>query len=300
MNILKGILLALGVLFVVAILPFNLWDEIQLAETRTATFAAADGAQLYIEGADGDVIVTGVDDLNEVQVNATLITWGNSDREAEENLAAAMLTMEEVDGVVRLIHTPHETGTTTRLRGERGYGLEIGREDEVYFEIKVPRNSSLEIHVVDGDIEIKHINGGIVIDSDDGDAVIRDVVGSFEYASDAGNVEILEFSGSIALTTDDGNVLFSGELVGAEHSVTTVDGDIEMALPSTNALELDVTIDDGDIDSDFPLTLGADSSHYTGAINEPEGGSPQGGSPQGVLRIRVTDDGDMILRELRD
>ena len=271
--ILKGILFAIGVLFMLAILPFNIWKSIELADIQEASFAVNDSVLLNIETGDGRVDIVGVEGLAEVKVMAELRTWGNSDSQARKNLENVDLTMEQSDREVRLVHREQNTNSIHRLEsGGIGYGLEIGREDAVSFQIQVPVG-----------IDIKII-------SDDGDVTIANVQGAIEYISDNGDISMDHFVGSVDVRTDDGDIHFSGELIGAKHEIVTNDGDVEILVPASSSLEIDVSVDDGEISSDFPLTLQGSRNFFKALLND----------SQSTLSITVNDDGDVWLRELAE
>lgn len=272
-NILKGILFAIGVLFMLAIFPFNFWKSIERVETQETSFIVNDSTLLNIETGDGRVDIVGIDGLDEIKVIAEIRTWGNSESQAQENLENVDLTMGKHDGEVRLIHRERDTNSIHRLEsGGIGYGLEIGREDSVSFQIQVPVGIDLKII------------------SDDGDVAIANVQGAIDYISDNGDITMDHFIGSVDVRTDDGDVHFSGELIGPNHEIVTNDGDVEILVSANSSLEIDVSVDDGEITSDFPLTLQGSRNFFKALLND----------SQSTLSITVNDDGDVWLRELTD
>ena len=269
-SVLKGILVGIGILFVIALMPFSFWKSIEATDLREASFSVSDGTTVVIEAGDGQVDIVGIAGATEIKVAAEVQTWGNSESQAQGNLNNVDLIMEQSGNEIKLIHNPQDTNSIHRLEsGGFGYGIEIGRNDRVNFVVEVPLLTNLDIHM------------------DDGNVVINNVEGSIEFYSDNGDVMMDSFVGSVDVHTDDGDIYFTGQLVGSTHSIVTDDGDVELTLPASSSLEIEMEIDDGRLDSDFPLITTGNRKHFRAELND----------SLAKLRITIKDDGDLRLIE---
>lgn len=211
----------------------------------------------------GAVIVTGVD-RNEIRVRART-----------EN------------GAIRFT----SNGTRATLEPASGRGCNDGR-----FEITVPvgtrvsarswsgsvsvkgvrgdletRTQSADVELRDvGRIDVESLSGDVTIQGVAGESAIHTVSGGIDLGGARGDLEIETVSGDIDLRdvvakqirvhTTSGDVSFAGAIQpDGRYEYNTHSGEIRLALPGDVGAQLSIGTFNGGIESDFPITLKADS-----------------------------------------
>lgn len=139
-----------------------------------------------------------------------------------------------------------------RIPNENG-GLEATERDNVVtintgvrgingtdLQVMTPRNFSLHLSTVnDGDIVVKNVNGDMDISNVNGDVTMKDV------------------SGSVVANTVNGNIKVNFEKITPDvpMSFTTLNGDVDVTLPSSAKFTAKMKTDQGDIYTDFNMDL---------------------------------------------
>lgn len=148
-------------------------------------------------------------------------------------------------------------------------------------------NANVAVHSDDGHITVKQIRGNVALATLDGAIEADDVVAnSFTASSNDGHIDAtaLHVVGSGAnanLHTDDGHITVAAEFApGGNYSIASLDGHVNVTLPSTSDLGVTASTDDGRIvrdgktvaDGDGPsntsFTLGAGSGHLHVSTND--------------------------------
>jgi len=117
----------------------------------------------------------------------------------------------------------------------------------------VPADSRLELEVVSGDVSISEVGSRIEVKTVSGDVDITQTSGDVQTKTVSGDVSLDRVSGSLAIETRSGDVdiVPSGPISG---SVSTVGGDVTVALPKDADLILEMDIEeDGEIEVDDDL-----------------------------------------------
>jgi len=162
----------------------------------------------------------------------------------------------------------------------------------VRIEIRLPRESSLDIHSGDGDLAVHGLKGDINISTHDGQIEADSLDGALRATSGDGNMRVQGRFDSLSLKTGDGTIsaqIKQGSQMDSAWSVRSGDGNVELSLPYDFAADIDVHTGDGRITFDVPLTLSGshDDSSLRGKLN--------GGGP--VLSVH-TGDGSVHLKRL--
>ncbi len=160
-------------------------------------------------------------------------------------------------------------------------------------EVRVPRESDLEIRTDDGNVRVDSVRGNLQFTTGDGDVRLRDVEGSLHADTHDGNVEVNGRFDVLNLHTGDGNIdaeVIPSPAAQGEWLLRTGDGNVHLRLPGDLGAELDAHSGDGDVHVNFSGTdrdKDKDNS-FRGHIN--------GG---GGLSIQVrTGDGDITVAKL--
>lgn len=132
------------------------------------------------------------------------------------------------------------------------------------FELKATEKNN-EVNVGNGsffkkmDIELKvPQNGTLILKTvNDGDIVVTNVKGELEISNTNGNVKLSGISGSAIANTINGdvNATFASVTDGKPMAFSTFNGDVNISLPASAKANLKMKTDQGEIYSDFEVTV---------------------------------------------
>jgi DUF4097 and DUF4098 domain-containing protein YvlB len=168
------------------------------------------------------------------------------------------------------------------------------RNRRVDMEIRVPRESDLDLHTGDGNVDVQGIRGSILLrsgdgniklselqgtmkaDTGDGNMDMRGVRGDLSLHTGDGNIDVTGFDGSLRAETGDGTVRVNGRFdildlktgdggidakaaegskLDANWRLHTGDGRLTLRIPGTIAADVQLETNDGSIDFDMPVTV---------------------------------------------
>jgi len=181
-------------------------------------------ASLEVDAGAGSLVVTGVDDLAEVRVAATLCA---SDRERLEALGVSL------DG------NRIDTRYPRSARGRWWGGNQYARIDMV---VEVPAGTNLRLDDGSGSVDISGLGdvvvddgsgslklrgvASVVVEDGSGSLTIQDVDGSVEVEDGSGSVTIEDVTGSVEV--EDGSGSLRIRRVGGDVVITDGSGGIEV------------------------------------------------------------------------
>ena len=163
-----------------------------------------------------------------------------------------------------------------------------GVPKSIDLEIKVPRNFSLKVSTVnDGDITIENVNG------------------EFEVSNVNGDVEMTNMGGSALVNTVNGDIDidFTSIDEDAPMSFTTVNGDIDLAVPASAKFDVKMKTEWGEIFTDFEFEAVRNnqgprtsrrSGQYKVTVDKWVTGAINGGGPEYLFKSLH---GDLIIRK---
>jgi DUF4097 and DUF4098 domain-containing protein YvlB len=142
--------------------------------------------------------------------------------------------------------------------------------------LKVPRNSDLNLHTGDGRIMVDDVKGEMRLDSGDGELVARSLDGSLNADTSDGNIRVTGRFDRLDLHTGDGDInaeVAAASKMSSSWALRTSDGSISLRLPADFSADLDAHTGDGHVSSDFPITVAGSlrENSLRGRIN---GGGP--------------------------
>ena len=162
------------------------------------------------------------------------------------------------------------------------------------------RTHSADVEIRDaGRIDVESLSGDVSIQGVSGESVVRTVSGDIDLGGARGDVEIETVSGDIDLRdvvakqirshTTSGDVSFAGQILpDGRYEYNTHSGEIRLILPADVGAQLSVSTFSGGIESDFPITLKADTDHSSKRLSFSLG--------QGTARILAeTFSGDVTI-----
>jgi len=191
-------------------------DRVSFNEVREMTLPAT-GAVNVDGGQNGGIRVRG-ENRSDVQVRACVQAWGKTDEAAK---AAA--------SGVRI-----DTGSVIKAEGGDD------RNWSVSYEIRVPRNTNLDLKAHNGGISIGGVDGNVEFSTTNGGVSVTDAAGSVKGATTNGGVHVSlngtgwRGSGLDVTTTNGGVVLNLPENYAAHVETGTVNGGFQSDFPSLN------------------------------------------------------------------
>lgn len=153
--------------------------------------------------------------------------------------------------------------------------------------VLVPKNFSLKLNAIHGDIEVYGLEGEIEVEAVNGDIEINDIAGSALVNSVNGDIE----------------VTFTKVDPKAPMSFTGVNGDIEITLPAGSKFSAKMKTDWGDIYTNFDMEIDRSPAEnevsnkkgqYKVSINKWVFGTVNGGGPEYLFK---TLHGDISIRK---
>jgi hypothetical protein len=241
-------------------------------ETRF-TPALRSGQRLSVSNVDGDVTVTqGRGDRAEIVVTKR-VRRGNGD------LVKAVL--EETSNGYRVCTVYLDDARDDRgcnAGNHDGHNDNRGRRESpevsMSFAVRLPAGVLLSVNSVDGNIDARDI---------DAPATLRSVDGNITFDGVAPDM-LNTVDGAITARITDGEW---------KHGVTvrSVDGNIELTLPASLNAHVSGHTVDGEIDSDFPVTISGKwgPQSFNGDIGRGRGESLELSTVDGKIRLRSSD-----------
>jgi DUF4097 and DUF4098 domain-containing protein YvlB len=147
-------------------------------------------------------------------------------------------------------------------------------------------HGEVEVHAQSGDVKVDDVNGRLDVKTFSGEVTVGNVVGDVEIGTQSGdlrltdvrgNIEISNTSGDISMKgitaklvrarTTSGDVTYDGTIDPAgRYELTSHSGDVHLRVPRDANAQLTVSTWNGEINSDFPMTL-KPGEHGIGASN---------------------------------
>ena len=241
----------------------------QLSRIDT-TFAFDRTGTLTVNGGSGDVTINGSssaqahvrgesenDDLrvdvsgNRAQVEVTNRRGGDAHVEVT------------VPYGVRVI-VRGQSGDVT-VRGTRG-PVEVHAQsgDVIVDEV----NGRLDVGTLSGDITVGTVNGDVEIATTSGDVKVSDVRGNVDVGTVSGDITLRGVTAKVVRAkTTSGDVSYDGAIDPAgRYDLAAHSGDVKLRIPRDASAQLTVSTWNGEIDSDFPITL-QPGEHGIGSSN---------------------------------
>lgn len=189
-------------------------------ERETNSFTVAGTPRVRVETFDG---VISIEAWDRAEVQYTAIKRA---RDAGA-MRAVRLRAEQSGATINLIaevdkaqaRTWHDTGAT------------------VAFEVRVPRNTNLDIHTGDGRVRLAGVNGEVTLRTGDGAVDVSDGGGRLRIETGDGRVNVANFKGEADALTGDGRMTLAGRFTRL--TARTGDGGISLTMP----VDADATIE---------------------------------------------------------
>jgi Toastrack DUF4097 len=229
-------------------------DQSHVCELRRTTFKLG-GDRLGVDSENGGIEVLG-EERSDIAVEARVEAWAGSQSEANDILRQVQI---ETSGDKIRDHGPR-SGHVERS----GYG--------VNYRLHVPHRLAVELHSMNGGIDISHLEGDIRFETTNGGVQLNDLAGKVQGQTVNGGLQI----------TLTGNS-WQGEGLQAE----TTNGGVELNVPEDYNAHLEAGTVNGGISVDFPVTIqGQIKNHVSTDI----------GSGGSLIHAETTNGGIQIRR----
>lgn len=211
---------------------------------------------------------------NRVEVSGTQRGSGDTQSQAQADLANVELTLEQDGDTIRLI------ARYTASRSINNSGAS--------FKVTVPAESALELKTSNGDVTIRSVAGSVVVGTSNGRITLEGGAGRMDVDTSNGAIEITATHAVVAAHTSNGRIRFGGSLTDGDHSFTTSNGDIDITLPANARFRLSASTSNGDVMTDFPITVSGTQAKGTlnGAVGENPAMSLSLGTSNGRIEVR--------------
>ena len=152
-------------------------------------------------------------------------------------------------------------------------GVRINWNDaSVRVEVEIPREANLDLHSGDGHIRVDDVKGNLQLDTGDGHIEANRIDGKLHARTSDGHMTIDGRFDDLDLRTSDGQVeatINPGSVMSNPWSIQTGDGRVDLRLPETMNLDVDLQTGDGRVTSDIPLTVSGEmgKSSVRGKLN---------------------------------
>ncbi|MCP4537555.1 MAG: DUF4097 domain-containing protein [Chloroflexi bacterium] len=190
--------------------------DTHVEEMVEGTFAVDGPAALSLDAEFGDVTVIGSDG-DDVEVTAWLNLWGSDEQDARQQVDVQMT--QEGNQITIWVN-----------RLEYGIVFGIHKGSRVDFEIRVPLETSLQLLISSGDLDVSDVTGAMALETSFGSVQVEDASGELRAKSGTGDITLIGLGngGDAEIETSFGKLIL--EDITADSLVARSDsGDIQMA-----------------------------------------------------------------------
>jgi hypothetical protein len=185
-------------------------------KTFLQNVTVVDHKNLRLDGVNGAIVITGQPGGDTVMVTAKARVGSNTFIDAQEGLdQLGVSIIDEDDGISVQTLQPNKTQ---------------GRQYLVDYTVIVPSDLTVNVSLVNGHVTVNDIDNSISVVLDNGNVDFADIYGDATVSVDNGNI-----NGTMILPPD-------GEVM-----ITTVNGDIDMGIPTSTSAELFGLVTNGTI-----------------------------------------------------
>lgn len=157
-----------------------------------------------------------------------------------------------------LLVTGNQSGNRVELKLHKGHRNCFGFcNQSIRVEVRVPRESDLDINTADGNVRIESVRGNLQLETKDGDVRVHDAEGLLHANTGDGNVNVDGRFDALSLRTGDGNIEAEVNAAGAPQPgwiLRTGDGNLRLRLPDSFGADIDAHSGDGRVSVEFPIT----------------------------------------------
>jgi hypothetical protein len=260
--------------------------EVNISSIKGNTVIVNDFGQVTIEDVEGALSVSN----NSGEITATSVEAGKGDIDLHSdfgdvtlrNASGNNVTLDSNSGTIMLrevratgdIHTNTDFGSTTFENGSAD-SLTVETKSGGVSLIKIRVSQQIKVQDDFGEIELDQaLASSYDLHTNSGTISVGGAKGELKAYTDFGNIKIDNAQAvTLDVKTKSGTVEFNGSLGAGPHMVISEFGGIDLTLPADSKLNVDLSTDFGNIQSDLPITVtlngtsNSDGDEIVGSIN---------------------------------
>src|SRR6266566_1116655 len=191
----------------------------------------------------------GAVDLSLISGKIRVTGWDRSDVRISATIESGMLRFSANSSRVSLSVDDSDD------EGRRGH--RHNNVGEARYDVSVPRGSRLILEAVSGDITSKGSQGEIEATSVSGDVDVTDGVRTVSAEAVSGSVHAAQVNGNLRTETVSGDIVYTGTIEpSGRYSFESHSGTLRLNIPRGAGAQFSVETFSGDLQSDFPVTIG--------------------------------------------
>lgn len=161
----------------------------------------------------------------------------------------ARLSVETHSGDVRV----------TRLQGDvqvQGQSGDVSLSD---------LGGRVDLRLISGDVSLSNVKGDVQLNAVSGDVDLARIDGQVDVETVSGDISARDVNSRwVRLKTTSGDLTYAGDVIaGGTYELSAHSGDVSLTLPPNPSARVSISTFNGEIDSDFPITL-APGEHEIG------------------------------------
>ncbi|MHB0948188.1 MAG: DUF4097 family beta strand repeat-containing protein [Gemmatimonadaceae bacterium] len=123
----------------------------------------------------------------------------------------------------------------------------------------------VDVRMISGDVTLAGVRGDVQVNAVSGDVDLTRLEGQLDVETVSGDITVRDASSKwVRLTTTSGDLTYAGDVIaGGTYELSAHSGDVTITLPQAPSARVSISTFNGEIDSDFPITL-APGDHEIG------------------------------------
>ena len=258
---------------------------VTLKDRFQQTYPLQSGGTVTLDNVNGGVTIEAWD-RNEVMVVADKEVKAKTDDAAKKAMQQVQIQVNKGNGRLDIV-----TKLPKRDNGLFEWMAGNNVNINVKYQVKVPRNATLDVETVNGGVRVAGTHGKANVETTNGALTIDGVHGNLDLETTNGAINVTRSAGAVEAETTNGGIEIELTEVpdGSDLSFETTNGGVTVRLPRDIRVSLDAATSNGRVDSDFDVD-GADSKSKRRLSGDINGGG-------GKLRVRSTN-GSVSIEEI--
>jgi DUF4097 and DUF4098 domain-containing protein YvlB len=222
---------------------------------------------------------------------------GASPSLAIKNFSGGVTVRAGEAGTIRVIATKRgltksqrDQITVDMTQGEAGLVIETKKPSglsivSVDLEITAPADTRLNLQTGSGGVEVDGLTQDLTVDTGSGGIDLRNVPGAIQASTGSGGVEVRGGGGPARLETGSGGIVYEGTAQG-DCRFQTGSGGIELRLPATLNVQVDLRTGSGGIDVQYDVSGQVSRNSVKGAIGTGDQGTIYAHTGSGSIDLK--------------
>jgi hypothetical protein len=194
-------------------------------EAITKTISVDGAKQLVIESLSGDIIVTGEEGRDTIELKIIKVVRAENEEAARKIAESMGVVVTRPADVIKLETRYPKKGKTKK--SIFSFFVERGNSMSISLTLAVPIGLDVETASASGDVEISKLIGSVRASSASGDVIIRNIGQEVTANVASGDIALEEVAGSIELSSAAGDIIVRN--VGGDAVISVATGDVEVS-----------------------------------------------------------------------